>query len=80
MHFITPITDFNVDFYYLADILSYFEGAHIKNKFDKKSISFGQMFWQKNNFLKHHAYMFVLCRPPYTPLLNSKVGIYRGMH
>ena len=28
----------------------------------------------------HHAYMSVQCRPPYTPLLCSKIGVYRGIH
>ena len=28
----------------------------------------------------HHANMSVQCRPPYTPLLYSKIGVYRGIH
>ena len=28
----------------------------------------------------HHANMFVLCTPHYTPLLNSKTGVYWGIH
>ena len=28
----------------------------------------------------HHANMSVKCTPPYTPLLYSKTGVYRGIH
>ena len=28
----------------------------------------------------HHANMSVQCRPPYTPLLFSETGVYRGIH
>ena len=31
-------------------------------------------------FLDHHANMSVKCTPPYTPLLYSKTGVYRGIH
>ena len=31
------------------------------------------------NILIHHANMSVKCIPPYTPLLYSKTGVYRGI-
>ena len=30
--------------------------------------------------LTHHANMSVKCRPPYTLLVCSKIGVYRGIH
>ena len=36
---------------------------------DSEQISFG-----------HHENMSVQCTPPYTPLLYSKTGVYRGKH
>ena len=48
--------------------------------FNHVRIILSAVYIVSGDFEMHHVNLFVQCRPPYTGLLYSKTGVYRGIH